>query len=54
MRTDTISESDIDPDEIADKNEIEGKRPLYNPFIDYEAIESDSQSTKQSAIFYSI
>ena len=37
-----ITESDIDSDEIADENEIEEERPVYNPFIDYEAIESDS------------
>ena len=43
VRTAAITESDIDSDEIVDgKNEIEEERPVYNPFIDYEAIESDS------------
>ena len=42
VRTAAITESDIDSDEIADENEIEEERPVYNPFIDYEAIESDS------------
>ena len=42
VKTAAITESDIDSDEIADENEIEEKRPMYNPFIDYEAIESDS------------
>ena len=42
VRTAAITESDIDSDEIADENEIEEERPMYNPFIDYEAIESDS------------
>ena len=42
VRTATITESDIDSDEIADENEIEEERQVYNPFIDYEAIESDS------------
>ena len=42
VRTAAIRESDIDSDEIANKNEIEEERPVYNPFIDFEAIESDS------------
>ena len=42
VRTAAITESDIDSDEIADENEIEEERPMYNPFIDYEAIESGS------------
>ena len=42
VRTAAITESDIDSDEIADENEIEEELPVYNPFIDYEAIESDS------------
>ena len=42
VRTATITESDIDS-EIADENEkIEEERPVYNPFIDFDAIESDS------------
>ena len=52
-RTAAIRESDIDSDEIADKNEIK-ELPVYIPFIDYEAIESDSYLTKQKFIFYSI
>ena len=42
VRTAAIREFDIHSDEIADKNEIEEEHPVYNPFIDYEAIESDS------------
>ena len=42
VRTAAITESDFDSDEIADENEIEEERPEYNPFIDYETIESDS------------
>ena len=42
VTTAAIAESDIDSDEIADENEIKEERPVYNPFIDYEAIESDS------------
>ena len=42
VKTAAITESDIDSDEIADENEIEEERSMYNPFIDYEAIESDS------------
>ena len=41
VRTVAITESDNDSDEIADENEIEEERPVYNPFIDYEAIETD-------------
>ena len=41
VRTATITESEFDSNEIADENEIEEERPVYNPFIDYEAIESD-------------
>ena len=40
--TAAITESDIDSDEIIDDNETEEERSVYNPFIDYEAIESDS------------
>ena len=54
VRTTAITESDIDSDEIADENEIEEERPVYNPFIDYEAIESDSYLTKQCAILFAI
>ena len=39
VRTAAITESDIDSDEIADENEIEEERPVYNPFIDYETVE---------------
>ena len=42
VRTAAITKSDIDSDEIVDENEIEEERPVYNPFIDFEAIESDS------------
>ena len=42
LRTAAITESDIDSDEIVDEIEIEEERPLYNPFIDCEAMESHS------------
>ena len=42
VRNAATTESDINSDEIADENEIEEERPVYNPFIDCEAIESDS------------
>ena len=42
VRTIAITEYDIDSDEIVDENEIEEERPVYNPFIDYQAIETDS------------
>ena len=42
VRSAATTESDIDSDEIADENEVEEERPVYNPFIDYEAIESDT------------
>ena len=54
VRTAAITESDIDSDEIANEKEIDEKRPVYNPFVEYEAIESDSQLAKQSAILHSI
>ena len=54
VRTAAITESDYDSDEIADENEIEEERPAYNPFIDYEAMESDSSLAKRSANLYSI
>ena len=40
VRTVAIRESDNDSDEIAD--EIQEECSDYNPFIDYEAIESDT------------
>ena len=44
VRTAAITETDINSDEIADENEIEveEERPVYNPFIDYEAIDYEA------------
>ena len=41
-RNAAIRESDFESDEIADEKDIEEERSEYNPFIDYEPIESDS------------
>ena len=51
VRTVAITESDIDSDESVDANEIKEERPVYNLFIDYEAIESDSLFSIQFEAF---